>query len=58
MERLTFEYRAAHIACPTCTSSQIFHTTAGGIYVPDTNKAKCMSCGWVGIVHDLKPVEA
>lgn len=55
------EYRKNHKACPECGSDSIWSTTGPsgpGLYQrggPDTNKAWCENCKWVGIVDDLVP---
>lgn len=48
-------YRIEHQFCPRCGSNNIGETLAcfytnHGI---DTNTARCGSCKWIGIVHDL-----
>jgi hypothetical protein len=55
-ERITPAYREAHSCCPTCGNREIYQTTAGGIYAPDTNKALCLSCRWTGIVDELTAI--
>jgi hypothetical protein len=55
-ERITASYREAHCCCPICGNREIYQTTAGGIYAPDTNKALCLSCRWSGIVDELVSV--
>jgi len=53
-------YYYKHMACPKCGNVHL-ETTYMGIVLnyndmnsyKDTNRAKC-SCGWNGIVHDLK----
>lgn len=55
-------YYDGHRACPACGIVDGMETTCVGmIDYPETdpryrdrNRATC-SCGWVGIVHDLKP---
>lgn len=39
--------------CPNCKSDSIFQTYVGIISGPDTNRAECSNCDWVGIVEDL-----
>ncbi len=46
------EYHQRHLACPECGSSHI-RTTLRGCGIPDTNRAGCQGCGWVGTAHDL-----
>lgn len=40
--------------CPNCGGKRIEQTIKSGA-VPDTNKAYCHDCEWVGIVRDLLP---
>jgi len=46
-------YYKAHKLCPICKSDSICQTYVGFILPPDTNQARCGSCGWSGIVDDL-----
>jgi hypothetical protein len=48
------EYYAQHKACPKCGNTKTGQTYVGFLQHPYTNKAWC-SCGWSGIVDDLKP---
>ena len=47
------EYYQAHRLCPACKSDSIGQTYVGFLQPPDTNQARCWSCGWSGIVDDL-----
>lgn len=50
--------------CPNCDGREgVSQTLVGYIFDPnqphkykDENRAICHSCGWVGIVHDMKPL--
>ena len=53
-------YYFRHMACPKCGNIYLETTYMGNVLnyddmeaYQDTNTAKC-SCGWSGIVHDLK----
>lgn len=53
-------YYQVRTHCPQCGSDQIESQTQGMIILDpasfqDTNQAKCDTCQWAGIVHDLKP---
>ena len=57
--RTLYYYR--HMACPKCGNLYLETTYMGNVLnyedmnsYKDTNTAKCHSCGWQGIVHDLK----
>lgn len=45
-------YREAHERCPKCKGDFV-ETTCMGFFGNDRNRANCLSCGWVGIVHDM-----
>jgi hypothetical protein len=50
------EYRRQHAVCPKCSSDDVLRTLMGvGDSAVDDNRARCQSCHWVGIVHDLVP---
>lgn len=54
------EYKRNHKACPECGCTHTEQTLAGYTYISsnvykDENDAKCIACGWRGIVHNLKP---
>lgn len=54
------EYDEAHKRCPACGSRDVGTTTMGclpvaGVPYRNTNRARCHSCNWQGIVHDLTP---
>lgn len=51
-------YYEQHAACPACGSDSIKKTCIGCLGDKDTNRAKCCTCKWVGIVHDLVPQKA
>lgn len=60
MDKFRIMYYYKHMACPKCGSVHLSTTYMGIILnhecmesYKDTNEAKC-SCGWSGIVHDLK----
>ena len=57
-------YREHHESCPKCGGLNIEQGAVEYLYIVgkaseyvDENKASC-DCGWVGIVHDLKPEES
>lgn len=50
------EYYKSHVACPVCGSVETGQTYLGFLRPPDLNKAWC-SCGWEGVVDDLKGKE-
>jgi len=57
-DEVMYEYEQLHRCCPMCGSDNYSTTMMGFVYVPGTplinkNHAKCMKCGWKGIVHDL-----
>jgi hypothetical protein len=53
----TEEYYSQHSICPKCNSDIIKATTGPSFSeVINTNHARCESCGWQGIVHDLNPL--
>lgn len=60
-KELISTYNSEHSFCPNCGSDNIEQTCVGYIFYDietfkDENRAIC-SCGWRGIVHDLKPAK-
>ena len=56
-------YYAARKRCPKCDGRWVIQTLAGCVLdlekpeeYKDTNRAICEACGWIGIVHDMKPI--
>jgi hypothetical protein len=55
-------YYSKRKRCPNCYGTWTSQTLAGYTFdmskpdeFRDENKAQCSACGWVGIVHDMKP---
>lgn len=52
------DYDEQHTYCPECGSESICATTAGILCIGDEYRdgshASCGTCGWRGIVHDLR----
>lgn len=40
--------------CPSCGGENIEQTLAGILRGPDTNRARCLGCGWKGIAEQTK----
>ena len=39
--------------CPECGSPSVEETTKAVLFGPNTNRAKCLACGWLGESKDL-----
>lgn len=40
------------LSCPQCQSTEISQTLLGVPWPDKTNRARCLSCGWVGTPFD------
>lgn len=56
-------YYAKHQRCPSCHGTKSEQTLVGYTFdmskpeeYRDENRARCSNCGWVGTVHNLKPL--
>lgn len=56
-------YYSKRKRCPNCYGTWTSQTLAGYTFdmskpdeFRDENKAQCSACGWVGIVHNMKPL--
>jgi Zn-finger nucleic acid-binding protein len=56
-------YTDNHKRCPNCDGTWLNQTLVGYVFnvakpeeYKDENRATCLACGWVGIVHDMKPL--
>ena len=56
-------YYAKRKRCPVCDGTWVSQTLVGYTLdlarpqdYKDENRATCQACGWVGIVHDMKPL--